>query len=408
MNDRVSKFMLDLAARHAARAAGLVEPNPLVGAVITREPPGGARTVAEAEILSIGHHRRFGQVHAERDALDRAQQLGRDVLGCTMYVTLEPCSHTGKQPPCAEALIHSGITRIVCARKDPNPLAASGAEVLRQAGITVEFTTVSTNAIELSEPFIQSLRSKLPWIIAKWASTIDGHLATRTGDSKWITSEKSRRHVQYLRSRVDAIVTGIGTVLADDPELTCRDVPARRCALRVVLDSQLQLAERPTCKLLRTLDRAPLLVLTTRQHAAGAAAQRLMASGVTIAALPHTSISQSSTSSSGVSNARLPLSLRAAFELLRSSFNASTVLVEAGGTLLGSLLQGDSAGPLADEVHIYTGPILLADAAANSISGPEPLVKLSNAPRWRLIDHRRIDDDTRAIYRRGPLFQTLV
>jgi len=401
MNDRVAKFMLDLAARHAARAAGWVEPNPLVGAVITKEPTGGATTVADAQIVAIGHHRRFGQVHAERDALDRAHELGRDVRGCTMYVTLEPCSHTGKQPPCTEALLRSGIARVVCARKDPNPLAASGAEVLRQAGIAVEFTSASLNAIELSEPFINSLSSKLPWVIAKWASTIDGHLATRTGDSKWISSEKSRRHVQHLRSRVDAILTGIGTVLADDPELTCRDVPARRSALRIVLDSQLQIAEHPACKLLRTLDRAPLLVLTTRQHAIGPAAQRLIASGVAIEALP-----DAATNQPGIipaSNHRPLLNLRAAFELLRSRFNASTVLIEAGGTLLGSILQGDSAGTLACELHIYTGPVLLADAAAKSISGPEPLSKLADAPRWRLIDYRRIDDDTRAIYRRGPL-----
>ena len=394
MNDRVSKFMLDLAARHATRAAGWVEPNPLVGAVITREPPGGAATVAEAQIISIGHHRRFGQTHAERDALDRAHELSHDVRGCTMYVTLEPCSHTGKQPPCTEALIHSGITRVICARSDPNTLAANGAAVLRKAGITVEFTSASANAIELSEPFIHSLTSKLPWVIAKWASTINGHLATSAGDSKWISSEKSRRHVQYLRSRVDAIITGIGTVLADDPQLTCRDVPARRSALRVVLDSQLQIANLPACKLLRTLDRAPLLVLCTNQHAVSPAAQILINAGVTITAVPHTSSNQT---------ARTHLNLRAAFELLRSNYNASTVLIEAGGTLLGSVLQGDASGPLANELHIYTGPVLLADAAAKSISGPAPLPTLADLPRWRLVDHRRIDHDTRAVYRRGPL-----
>ena len=397
MNDRVSKFMLDLAARHATRAAGWVEPNPLVGAVITREPPGGAATVAESQIISIGHHRRFGQAHAERDALDRAHELSHDVRGCTMYVTLEPCSHTGKQPPCTEALIHSGITRVICARSDPNTLAANGAAVLRKAGITVEFTSASANAIELSEPFIHSLTSKLPWVIAKWASTIDGHLATSAGDSKWISSEKSRRHVQYLRSRVDAIITGIGTVLADDPQLTCRDVPTRRSALRVVLDSQLQIANLPACKLLRTLDRAPFLVLTTQQHASSPAARSLIASGVSIAAVPHVASSEPG------SNSRTPLNLRAAFELLRSNYNSFTVLIEAGGTLLGSVLQGDASGPLANELHIYTGPVLLADAAAKSISGSASLPALANVPRWRLVDHRRVENDTRAVYRRGPL-----
>ncbi len=402
MNERWTKAMLDLAAAHAVRATGCVEPNPLVGAVIVREGASGSG----GEVIAIGHHRVFGGVHAEVDAISRAAQLGRDVRGCTMYVTLEPCSHTGKQPPCTDAVIAAGITRVVCARRDPNPLASGGAEKLRAAGIAVEFTEVSPRAIELSEPFVGRLTSKLPWVIAKWAATIDGRLATSTSDSKWISGPRSRAKVQKLRSRVDAIVTGIGTVLVDDPELTCRDYPWRRGAagragaansgtaeqtgpLRVVLDAGLKLANQRHARLLTTLDQAPLLVLTAPGQETTSLAKRLTDAGASVAAVPL------------AGDGSRGLSFRAAMEHLRAQRGASTVLVEAGPTLLGSVLQGDEQGALADELHVFTGPLVIGHEDAMTLAGRRPVDRLGEASRWRVVDVRQLDDDVRVVYRRA-------
>jgi len=399
MNERWTKAMLDLAAAHAVRATGCVEPNPLVGAVIVREGASGSG----GEVIAIGHHRVFGGVHAEVDAISRAAQLGRDVRGCTMYVTLEPCSHTGKQPPCTDAVITAGITRVVCGRRDPNPLASGGAEKLRAAGIAVEFKDVSPRAIELSEPFVGRLTSKLPWVIAKWAATIDGRLATSTSDSKWISGARSRAKVQKLRSRVDAIVTGIGTVLVDDPELTCRDYSWRRSAacgagagtaeqtgpLRVVLDAGLKLANQRHARLLTTLDQAPLLVLTAPGQETTSLAKRLTDAGAAVAAVPL------------AGDGSRGLSIRAAMEYLRSKCGASTVLLEAGPTLLGSVLQGDEQGALADELHVFTGPLVIGHEDAMTLAGRRPVDRLGEASRWRVVDVRQLDDDVRVVYRRA-------
>jgi diaminohydroxyphosphoribosylaminopyrimidine deaminase/5-amino-6-(5-phosphoribosylamino)uracil reductase len=320
-----------------------------------------------------------------------------------MYVTLEPCSHTGKQPPCTDAVIAAGITRVVCGRRDPNPLAAGGAEKLRAAGIAVEFTDVSPRAIELSEPFVGRLTSKLPWVIAKWAATIDGRLATSTSDSKWISGARSRAKVQKLRSRVDAIVTGIGTVLVDDPELTCRDYPWRRSAacgaggstaeqtgpLRVVLDAGLKLANQRHARLLTTLDQAPLLVLTAPGQETTSLAKRLTDAGAAVAAVPL------------AGDGSRGLSIRAAMEYLRSKCGASTVLLEAGPTLLGSVLQGDEQGALADELHVFTGPLVIGHEDAMTLAGRRPVDRLGEASRWRVVDVRQLDDDVRVVYRRA-------
>src|SRR5262245_52581624 len=154
---------LDLAARLACRAAGDVEPNPMVGAVIVRD----------GRIIGMGHHRKFGGLHAEREALADCRRRDEDPRGATMYVTLEPCRHFGKQPPCTDALIEAGIARVIAARADPDSTSGGGAEVLREAGIPCEFSDASRNAIELSDPFVKRVQTGLPWVIAKWAQTVD-------------------------------------------------------------------------------------------------------------------------------------------------------------------------------------------------------------------------------------------
>ncbi len=218
-----------MAARAAWRAVGDVEPNPMVGAVLVRD----------GRVLAIGHHQKFGGLHAERQALKRCRELGEDPRGATLYCTLEPCCHTGKQPPCTRAVIEAGIARVVCARHDPAEVSGGGCAILEAAGIPCEVTDASPNATRISDPFVHRVSSGRPWVIAKWAQTLDGKVDVRDEGRRWISGAMARRRVHRLRSRVDAIVTGIGTVLADDPQLTVRGVRrARREPVRVVLDSR--------------------------------------------------------------------------------------------------------------------------------------------------------------------------
>ncbi|MBC7833652.1 MAG: bifunctional diaminohydroxyphosphoribosylaminopyrimidine deaminase/5-amino-6-(5-phosphoribosylamino)uracil reductase RibD, partial [Phycisphaerales bacterium] len=227
----VDKRFLDLAARAALRAAGHVEPNPMVGAVI----------VKEGKPIGIGHHLRFGGPHAEPLALADCASRGHDPRGGTLYVTLEPCSGYGKQPPCTLAVLGAGIKEVVFARADPNPLKAGGAAQLESLGVKSRLSPASPLASSLSDAFVTRLHHGRPLVIAKWAQTIDGRVATRAGDSKWISSSASRCAVHRLRARVDVVLTGSGTIIADDPMLTGRDIYlARRRAVRVIVDSTLR------------------------------------------------------------------------------------------------------------------------------------------------------------------------
>src|SRR5829696_4653150 len=211
----------------AGRGRGWVEPNPLVGAVVVRD----GRVVGE------GWHQKFGQAHAEVNALNQAGEAAR---GTTLYVTLEPCNHFGKTPPCTTAVIGAGVRRVVSAMLDPFPqVAGQGASRLREAGIVVEVGVGEAAARQLNAPYLKRLRTGRPWVHAKWAMTLDGKIATRTGRSKWITGEAARRRVHELRGRVDAILVGRGTLVADDPLLTARP-PGPRTPARVVLTSNIR------------------------------------------------------------------------------------------------------------------------------------------------------------------------
>src|SRR3954451_1208374 len=232
----------------AERGRGHVEPNPLVGAVIVRD----GRVVGE------GWHQRYGEAHAEVHALAAAGAAAR---GATLYVTLEPCCHHGKTPPCTDAVLRAGVGRVVASMLDPNPLVAGkGAERLRAAGVAVEIGVGEAEARRLNAPYLKLLRTGRPYVHLKWAMTLDGKICTRTGDSKWISNEASRRRVHELRGRVDAILVGVGTALADDPQLTARP-RGPRTATRIVLDSRGRLP--PTSLLAATARIVPTLVATT-------------------------------------------------------------------------------------------------------------------------------------------------
>jgi diaminohydroxyphosphoribosylaminopyrimidine deaminase/5-amino-6-(5-phosphoribosylamino)uracil reductase len=325
----------------AERGRGYVEPNPLVGAVVVRD----GRLVGE------GWHRRYGEAHAEVNALAAAGEAAR---GATLYVTLEPCCHFGKTPPCTDAVIRAGVARVVAAMSDPFPqVAGKGAELLRQAGVAVDVGLCEAEARRLNAPYLKLLAKGRPYVHAKWAMTLDGKIATRTGDSKWISNEASRRRVHELRGRMDAIVVGIGTVLTDDPLLTARP-PGPRTPVRVVLDHQ---GRTPTTsQLARTARETPTWIVT-----AGEPAPELTALGCEVLAVPD-----------------VPALLD---EMGRRRM--TNVLVEGGGGVLGSFLE---AGEI-DEVHAFIAPRLAGGAEAKTPIGGRGVEKMADAlalAEWRV------------------------
>lgn len=225
MNDE--KYMR-LALEEAKRGSGGVNPNPLVGAVIVRD----------GEVLSTGYHERYGELHAERNAL--AHLDGQSAEGATMYVTLEPCCHHGHQPPCTDAIIEHKLARVVIGSRDPNPLVAGkGVKILRNAGIEVKEDVLREACDAVNEVFMHYITTKRPFVAMKTAMTMDGKIACHTGASQWISGEASRQYVQTLRNHYKGIMVGVGTVLADNPRLTCR-LEGGRNPLRIVCDSHLQ------------------------------------------------------------------------------------------------------------------------------------------------------------------------
>ena len=247
MDSNLDQVYMERALRLALRGQGLVEPNPMVGCVIIREDydntpgsDGDAQFSEEGGALVVGEgwHQRYGEAHAEINALKMAGELAK---GATMYVTLEPCSHQGKTPPCVDAIIESGVKRVVVAMVDPFPeVNGAGIEKLKAAGIEVEVGVCGESARELNLPYLTRLEKKRPWIIGKWAMTLDGKIATRIGSSYWISSEEARLRVHEWRETVDAILIGSRTAMEDDPKLTVRLPEGRepkRIPTRIVVDS---------------------------------------------------------------------------------------------------------------------------------------------------------------------------
>jgi diaminohydroxyphosphoribosylaminopyrimidine deaminase/5-amino-6-(5-phosphoribosylamino)uracil reductase len=346
---------------------GRVEPNPMVGCVIV-----AGRSRNAGEVVGEGFHRQFGGPHAEIEALREAGAMAR---GATMYVTLEPCSHHGKTPPCADAVIAAGPARVVIAMQDPFPqVAGEGIRKLREAGIAVEVGLLEAEARSLNAPYLKLLESGRPWVIAKWAMTLDGKLASRTGDSQWISGDDSRRIVHKLRGRMDAILVGSGTARADDPLLTARP-PGARTALRVVVDSQATLS--PESRLVQTAREIPVLV-AVGPTAPQSNVDCLREAGCEVFA------------AEGATHAERLESLLA--ELGRRRM--TNVLVEGGAALLGSLFDLRAI----DEVHVFVAPKLIGGAAAIPAVAGEGIAAMTGA--LPLIDPQiqTIDGD---VYIRG-------
>lgn len=341
----------------ARQGQGYVEPNPMVGCVV----------VLGAEIIGEGWHRRFGEAHAEIEALRMA---GRRAAGATLLVTLEPCCHHGKTPPCTRAILEAGVRRVVAAQADPFPqVQGGGLAELRAAGVDVETGLLEEEARRLNAPYLKLVETGLPWVIAKWAMTLDGKTATRTGSSQWISNAESRRVVHRLRGRVDAILVGRETALLDDPLLTARP-PGARVALRVVADTQGSLPSEH--QLVRTAREVPVLV-AVGPEVPQPDRERLAASGCELLPCPGTSPAE-----------RIEALLR---ELGRRRM--TNVLVEGGGRLLGSLFD---AGRI-DEAHVFVAPKLIGGAAARSPLGGEGVDEMALAFALDQPEVERLGDD---------------
>lgn len=358
------RALLDRAVRLAVRGHGSTDPNPMVGCVIARDDGG---------VIAEGFHRRCGGPHAEVEALRAAGGAAR---GATAIVTLEPCCHTGRTGPCTEALRDAGIRRVVYAVPDPNPTARGGARQLGEWGIDAT-AFPHAGAAELALPFIRRVTTGLPWIAAKWAQSIDGAVALSSGDSKWLSCGRSRMLVHRERGRVDAVLTGIGTVLADDPALTPRGVRIQRRPRRIVYDPD---ATTPLqSRLCDGTAPTTLLVASDASNAARLRIAALASRGVDCVPL-------------GPGGELAPALRRLATE------GVSRVLVEAGGGLVGRLL----AESLLDEAWVFVAPLLIADDAATRSARGLSRSTLEAIPRARLMSVRRRGADALIHYRFGP------
>jgi diaminohydroxyphosphoribosylaminopyrimidine deaminase/5-amino-6-(5-phosphoribosylamino)uracil reductase len=344
----------------ARRGAGRVSPNPLVGAVIVR----GGR------VVGAGYHRYYGGPHAEVHAL---QQAGAAARGADMYVTLEPCSHTGKTPPCADALVKAGLGRVFIGIRDPNPLVSGrGIKKLRAAGIEVETGVLENDCRRLNESFLKFITTGMPFVVLKAAATLDGRIATRTGDSKWITCDESRRFSHRLRLEADAVIAGSGTVLADDPQLTVRlGKKAVKQPLRVVVDGRLRISL--SAKLLHK-DLAPgTMIVTSPEKAASVKARRISAAGAQVLA-------------GAVAGGCIDL--KRLFHRL-AKMGISRILIEGGSEISASAL----AAGLVDKVHFFYAPKIIGGRAATGMIGGGGCAKIAQAVHIEDISIRRICDD---------------
>ena len=356
---RDAQFMAR-ALQLARRGLFTTEPNPRVGCVI----------VKDGLVVGTGWHERAGEPHAEIHALKTAGERAR---GATAYVTLEPCCHQGRTPPCTRALIEAGITRVVAAMADPNPqVAGKGMEALRQARIDVETGLMQTQAEALNPGFISRMRRGRPYVLAKLAVSLDGRTALAQGESRWITGAAARADVQALRARSSAIVTGIGSVLADDPSLNVREFDIGRQPLRVVVDSTLRMPA--TAKMLNLP--GSTLVVTARQHAE--AADRLLAAGAEVLYLP-------------AADGRVDLPGLMGHLAARE---VNELMVEAGARLCGALL----AAGLIDEIVIYYAPHILGSTAHGMFTIPG-LDNMQQRHALKIQDVRAMGDDWRVTAR---------
>ena len=346
----------------AAGGRGRVSPNPLVGAVLVRE----------GEVIGEGCHAELGARHAEVAAIEDCRARGDDPSGATLYVSLEPCAHRGRQPPCSEAILAAGVGRVVIASDDPSEKASGrGPGVLRDGGVEVAFADgeEAVAARRLNQAFRKHARTGRPLVVMKSALSLDGRVATARGDSRWISGEGSRALAHRWRSELDAVCVGIGTALADDPLLTARDVGAHRQPTRVVFDSGGRLPLESS--LVGSVETAPLVVVVS-PAAPGVRVRELEAAGVAVLVCDGQRAAQVQT---------------AMAELGRRGI--TSVLLEGGPTLAGSFLDADEI----DELRLFIAPIVLGGDGARAAIGGEGTPTIGEARPALSFEWERSDGD---------------
>ena len=356
------------ALREARKGLGRVSPNPAVGAVIVRK----------GEVVARGYHRMPGLPHAETDAFDKLEQISP---GDSLYVTLEPCNHLGRTPPCTHTILKSGIKRVVIGMKDPNPMVAGGGcEFLRNNGIEVVENVLETECRRLNEDFLKFVESGRPFVIAKSALTMDGWIATSSGHSQWITNDKSRQFVHRLRDRVDAVMVGIGTVLADDPSLTARLTKGKgRDPLRIIVDTHLR---TPVNAKVMTHD-SPAGTLIVTCEDAGEDQERFRAKGVSTLVCP--------TKAGKIDLGTLMSKL--------GEMSITSLLVEGGASITGSMLRER----LIDKFYIFKAPKLLGGDDGIPMAAGVGAKRMDECVILKEIKVRRFGDDI--LIRGYPVYQ---
>lgn len=359
--ERDERFMAR-AIELARQAEGRTHPNPVVGCVIVRQ----------GHIIAQGHHAYAGGPHAEVMAL---RQLGDATgAGCTMYVTLEPCCTHGRTPPCTSAVIARGVERVVVGSRDPNPdVHGKGLALLRDAGIEVRAGVLEAECDALNRAYFKRMRLGLPWVVAKYAMTLDGKLATRSGHSAWITGEAARRRVHELRDRLDGILVGAGTLRLDDPRLTCR-APGGRDPWRLILEARLEIDD--DAQLLALESEAPTVIFASDDEAVAteARAEALRARGVQIERVP--------------CDARGRLDLEVVLRRA-AALGLMSVLVEGGATVHGALMDAR----LVDEVYAFVAPKLAGGLGAPSPIGGEGVELMDRAVALEGVQIERFGDE---------------
>jgi diaminohydroxyphosphoribosylaminopyrimidine deaminase/5-amino-6-(5-phosphoribosylamino)uracil reductase len=340
----------------ARKGWGQTAPNPMVGAVVVRD----------GVVVGEGFHERYGEPHAEVNALRAA---GGQARGATLYVTLEPCRHIGKTPPCTDAILAAGVREVVAATADPTTKAGGGAALLRDAGIGVTMGVLDVEARELNAAFFHAVSSDLPWTTIKLAVSIETAIANERGTTSWLTSTESRKEVHRLRAGHDAIAVGVGTVLADDPQLTVRDAALPRVPLtRVIFDRRLRTPR--DAAVVRTAGQTPTVIVTAAD-AGEANAEALRDAGVRVVQAT---------------------GLRDGFRALRRA-GIQSLLVEGGATLASAVL----ADGLAHRLAIFQAPVALGESALHAFDGALPIV-LGALEGYPILERRRLGPDVMTVY----------
>ena len=365
MYSAVDHQWMSEALAQAQKALYLSNPNPRVGCVIVRD----------GKVIGSGFTQAVGMAHAEVQALANAKTLGNDVAGSTIYVTLEPCSHTGRTPPCVDALIAAKPAKVIVAMSDPNPLVAGkGLEKLRAAGIEVQCGLLESEAQALNRGFISRMTRGLPWVRMKIAASLDGKTALPDGQSQWITGPLARADGHHWRAQACAIVTGVGTVKEDDPSLNVRDVDTQRQPVRIIIDSKLDTP--PTAKILQNPDQSGVMIICASLDSAEmqAKAKIFEERGIEVIAM---------------ANAFGKVDLPALFSYLAKDREMNEIHIESGFKLNGSMLREDCV----DELLLYYAPFLMGEGIGMANVGL--MNSLGNRQNWQIIDQALFGPDLR-------------